>query len=213
MALDIPGRVVVFDYGEVISRSQSAADRAALVAVAGCADAQFWPAYWAYRDELDHGTLSIRDYWKAVARDLHLDWDEPRIQALWTADYRSWLSINPDTFEVIADLHAGGTRVALLSNAGFDFASPFRFSPMARFFERVFISAELGMRKPYREVYEEVAEELGIVPQEMVFVDNRQENVDGAVSLGIIGHRFVDAPTLRAFLETLAVPGRTGIAD
>jgi putative hydrolase of the HAD superfamily len=94
--------------------------------------------------------------------------------------------------------------MALLSNAGFDFASPFRFSPMARFFERVFISAELGMRKPFQEIYEEVAEELSITPGEMIFVDNKQENVDGAASLGIQTHLFVAAAGLRSFLEELA---------
>ena len=95
--------------------------------------------------------------------------------------------------------------MAMLSNAGFDFASPFRFSPMARFFERVFISAELGMRKPFQEIYEEVAEELSITPGEMIFIDNKQENVDGAASLGILTHLFVTADGLRSFLEGLAV--------
>ncbi|TXN31335.1 HAD family hydrolase [Lacisediminihabitans profunda] len=205
MALTIRDRVVVFDYGEVISHSPSERDRADLLAVAGVSDEAFWPPYWEHRDGLDQGRTSIRDYWRLVASDLGVEWSEATIHELWVADFTGWLSVNPATFEVIADLHDGGTRVALLSNAGFDFASPFRFSPMARFFERMFISAELSTIKPNPEIYLEVARELGITPQQMVFIDNKQVNVDGAEALGITGHHFIGAAELRTFLESLSV--------
>jgi putative hydrolase of the HAD superfamily len=206
LALNIPGRVVVFDYGEVISLSPNEQDRAVLLATADADPELFWQSYWAHRDDLDHGVLSIRDYWKRIGEDLAQPFSESRIQELWLADFRSWLSVNPEVFDVLAELHAGDTRMALLSNAGFDFASPFRFSPMARFFERVFISAELGMRKPYQEIFDEVAEELGIVPAEMIFIDNKQENVDGAAAFGATSHLFVTVAGLRDFLDALAVP-------
>ncbi len=204
MSLSIPGRVVVFDYGEVISREPSERDRADLVEVAGVPNASFWGPYWAHREGLDQGTIAVREYWKLVAADLGVQWSESRIQELWVADFTGWLSIDPLTFDIIADLFDGGTRIALLSNAGFDFASPFRFSPIARFFERIFVSAEMGLIKPDPQIFIEVATELGITPAEMVFIDNKQENVAGAESLGIVGHHFIAAPALRTFLESLA---------
>ncbi len=45
---------------------------------------------------------------------------------------------------------------------GFDFGDPFRRAPFGRYFERVFVSAELGKLKPHADVYEHVARELGI---------------------------------------------------
>jgi putative hydrolase of the HAD superfamily len=203
MPLTISDRVVVFDYGEVISRSPSDRDRADLLETAGVAAEAFWDPYWAHRDGLDQGTTSIREYWKLVAEDLGITWSESTIHELWIADFTGWLSVNPGTFDVLSDLHAGGTRIALLSNAGFDFASPFRFSPMAQFFERMFISAELSKLKPNADIYLEVANELGITPAQMVFIDNKQVNVDGAEALGITGHLFVGHAELRSFLESL----------
>jgi putative hydrolase of the HAD superfamily len=203
MSISIPGRVVVFDYGEVISRTPSNRDRADLVAVAGVPDAAFWGPYWAHREGLDEGTTSIREYWKRVGTDLGVEFSESRIQELWVADYTGWLSVDPAVFDIIGELHDGGTRVALLSNAGFDFASPFRFSPMARFFERMFVSAELGLLKPDPRIFEEVSRELGITPPEMVFIDNKQENVDGAAAVGATAHLFTTAADLRSFLENL----------
>ncbi|MHC5796928.1 HAD family hydrolase [Lacisediminihabitans sp. FW035] len=203
-ALSIPDRVVVFDYGEVISRSPSEAARASLEELAGVDPQRFRAAYDAHRDGLDRGTTSIRDYWMLVAADTGAHWSEARIHELWAADFTGWISVDPEVFDVIADLHAGGTRVALLSNAGFDFASPFRYSPIARFFERMFVSAEMLKLKPEADIYLEVAGELGISCAEMVFIDNKQVNVDGAVSLGITGHHFVGAAELRRFLSTIA---------
>ncbi len=203
MSISISGRVVVFDYGEVISRTPSERARADLVAVAGVPDSAFWGPYWAHREGLDEGTTSIREYWKLVGADLGVTFSESRIHELWVADYTGWLSVEPAVFDILGDLHAGGTRVALLSNAGFDFASPFRFSPMARFFERMFVSAELGLLKPDPRIFEEVSRELGISPAEMVFIDNKQENVDGAAAVGATAHLFTTADELRSFLEAL----------
>lgn len=206
MAISIRDRVVVFDYGEVISRSPDDDARAKLVRTADIAEELFWPAYWRHRDGLDQGTTNIRDYWKLVAADVGADWSESLIHELWIADFTGWLSIEPGTFDIIAELHAGGTRLALLSNAGFDYASPFRYSPIGRFFDRQFVSAEMGLIKPAAAIFLEVASELGISPGEMVFIDNRQVNVDGAEAVGITGHVFVGPAELRRFLETLATP-------
>lgn len=202
--LNIPGRVVVFDYGEVLSMSPSTADRDALVAAAGAEPDPFWAAYWRHRDELDHGLLAVPDYWARVADDLGLTFGPAQVQRLWAADFRSWISVEPGSIEIVHDLHAGGTRLALLSNAGFDFGDPFRRAPFGRYFERVFVSAELGLLKPDPEIYRHVARELGIEPADMVFVDNKVENVAGAESIGVTGHHFTGVERLRSFLTALS---------
>lgn len=204
MALRIPDRVIVFDYGEVVSRTPSPHDQGALVGAAGVEPGEFWPVYWRHRDDLDEGVLSTGEYWAKVGADLGRDWSPADIQRLWSIDFRGWISVEPGTIDVIADLHAGGTRVALLSNAGFDYGDPFRRSPMGRWFERVFVSAELGLIKPDPEIYRVVARELGIDVTRMVFIDNKEVNVAGATALGITGHHFVGVDELRRFLEGLA---------
>lgn len=204
MNIRIPDRVIVFDYGEVISVSQSEADRAALVALSGVEPGLFWRLYDRHRDDLDQGITLPHEYWALVARDAGVEWDAAQLQLLWAADLRSWISVEPGTIDLIEALHGGGTRVALLSNAGFDFSDPFRHSPMARFFEAMFVSAELGLIKPDPEIYRLVAHELGIELRQMVFVDNKAANVDAAVALGVTGHLFTGVAGLRAFLDDLA---------
>lgn len=205
---------MIFDYGEVISLSQSAADRALLERLAGVSDeagggpasARFWAAYHAHRDGLDQGTGGVAAYWRAVAGDIGASWDEGRVHELWAADFRSWLSVNPDVIDLLADLRAGATPLALLSNAGPDYGSYFRHGPLGDFFAACYVSGELRLLKPHPEIYRHVLDDLGITPDEAVFIDNRAANVAGAQALGITGHVFTGAAALRSFLAQLATP-------
>jgi putative hydrolase of the HAD superfamily len=204
MPISIPGKVVVFDYGEVISFSPSDSDRQALLSIARVPEDSFWPPYWENRDALDAGTMSIRQYWLEIARHAGVDFSESRIQQLWIADHRSWLSVNPDTYDVLLALREGGTRMALLSNAGFDFGGYFRHGPMGSLFERIFVSAEMGRLKPEQAIYRDVLDELGIEAGDMIFIDNKAVNIDGAATLGIDGHVFTTAELLRSYLDEKA---------
>jgi putative hydrolase of the HAD superfamily len=203
MAISIPNRTVVFDYGEVISRSPSTDDTDVVLALSGCEAEPFWAAYWANRDGLDQGTITIPEYWALVAADLGVSWRASRVHELWVADFRSWWSVEPGTVDLIEELHEGGTRLAILSNAGFDFSSGFRRSPMASFFERVFVSAEMDAIKPDAAIYAEVARELGIQLGEMIFIDNKAVNTDAAAALGVTTHHFTGVEHLGAFLRSL----------
>jgi putative hydrolase of the HAD superfamily len=208
--ISLPGRTVIFDFGEVISLTPSDADRAAIARLAEVDDAgaaKFWQAYSRHRDGLDQGTAGAIAYWQAISDDLGAAWDEARMHELWAADFRSWLSINPAVIEVLSDLRAGGTRLALLSNAGPDYASYFRNGPLGDFFEACYVSGELGLIKPQPEIFLHVLADLSITPAEAVFIDNRDSNVAGAQALGITGHVFTTADALRSFLTSTARSG------
>jgi putative hydrolase of the HAD superfamily len=203
---------VVFDYGEVISLAPSESDRLALLAVAGIAVVDshaagaeaFWVSYWDHRAALDRGTLGVSDYWATIADEIGLTWRASDVQALWAADFRSWISVDPETVNLLAELGAGTTRMALLSNAGFDFGSAFRYFPIAEYFERIFVSAEMSALKPDAAIYLGVIEALGITAEQMVFIDNKIENTNAAAALGITVHHFTGADGLAEFLRSLA---------
>ena len=175
-----------------------------LLGISGAEAGPFWESYWSHRDGLDQGTVSVPEYWALVAADLGVSWRTSTVYALWVADFRSWWSAEPGTIDLIEELHEGGTRLAILSNAGFDFASGFRFSPIGDFFERIFVSAEMDAIKPDPAIYTEVAGELGIPLESMVFIDNKSINTDAAAALGVTAHHFTGVEGLDAFLRSLA---------
>lgn len=205
MSMSLDTRTVVFDYGEVISALPSAEDRAAILALADAPGEAFWAAYWRHRPQLDVAGLAVLDYWRAIGNDLGLEWDVRRIHQLHLADFRSWLVVDQPTLQVLIDLQAGGTRLALLSNAGPDYSSFFRHGMLGDLFDQVFTSAELGVLKPHPDIFRAVLDALDVPAASVVFVDNLQQNVDAATALGIVGHRYTDAAELRSFLEQQAV--------
>jgi putative hydrolase of the HAD superfamily len=201
---------VIFDFGNVVSLPPSPADRAAITRLAGIGggdgeDGPFWAAYDAHRSEFDRGTGGVA-YWQAIAGDIGARWDSGLVSALWAADFRSWLPLNPAVVEVLADLRAGGTPLALLSNAAPEYGGFFRHGPVSGFFCACYVSGELGLLKPDPEIYQHVLADLGITPGEAVFVDDRPDNVAGAEALGVAGHVFTGAAELRSFLASLAMP-------
>lgn len=206
--ITIPGRLILFDYGDVISEPQSAADTAALVAESGAEPDRFWRAYHGERNALDHGLISAHEYWTRIGTACGADWDAARLQRLWSLDVRSWVSADADVVGVLDDLRTGGTRMALLSNAAAEYGGLFRFSPVSRCFEQVFVSGEMGLLKPDPAIYTRVANELGMPPARIAFIDNREANVRGAESTGMAGHVFTGAAALRDYLEALAAPAR-----
>ncbi|WP_317899545.1 HAD family hydrolase [Aurantibacillus circumpalustris] len=53
------------------------------------------------------------------------------------------------------------------------------------YFDRVYYSCRMGMRKPHREIFELVLKENELVPEETVFIDDSIQHVKGAGECGI----------------------------
>jgi FMN hydrolase / 5-amino-6-(5-phospho-D-ribitylamino)uracil phosphatase len=75
-------------------------------------------------------------------------------------------------------------------------------------FERVIASHHLGVRKPEPAFFARLVAALDVAPAEVLFVDDREDNVAGADRAGLRAHRFVDASTLRRWLADHEVPIR-----
>lgn len=52
-------------------------------------------------------------------------------------------------------------------------------------FEEIYFSHEMKMRKPDSEIYLRVLQEQQLKPQQTLFIDDNQGNIDGAANLGI----------------------------
>lgn len=52
-------------------------------------------------------------------------------------------------------------------------------------FRKIYVSSELGMRKPEKRIYRHVIEEWGVSPEETIFFDDRNENIKTAAEIGI----------------------------
>lgn len=53
------------------------------------------------------------------------------------------------------------------------------------YFTKVFLSQELGDRKPNVSIFQKVADQIGVKPEEIFFVDDSIQHVESALSLGM----------------------------
>lgn len=59
------------------------------------------------------------------------------------------------------------------------------YNRFQRCFERFYLSYEMGMRKPDPEIFLHVLKENGLAPEKTLFIDDTEEHVLGAASVGL----------------------------
>lgn len=73
--------------------------------------------------------------------------------------------------------------------------------PTDELFRKQFYSFEMHLQKPCREIFLKVLESIGSKPEEILFIDDGQNNIDAAAELGIRTVRYVPGINLAAALE------------
>lgn len=102
-------------------------------------------------------------------------------------------SINEELMQYVRTLRSYGTRVVLatnqekyrtqymLDNMGFDGA-----------FDKIYSSAHLGLKKPAIEFFDHVVKDIGAQKGDVLFWDDDQRNIDGAIEYGIHAEFYTD---------------------
>src|SRR5215831_10304431 len=193
---------VLFDYGGVICTPQPDSDVARLASAAGVPVPAFSDAYWAHRLDYDRAELDGMTYWQKVAAGVGRSFTAAQVAELIRLDDESWLHLRPGTVALIEDVAAAGYWLALLSNAPAEVAEVVAGLPVSAHFEHCVFSYSLRSVKPEPECYRAVLAMLGAGPADVIFLDDRPDNVAGAQALGIRSVQFTDSAQARAALAT-----------
>ena len=148
------------------------------------------------------GEISPEELWRELARR----WSLSLGKAEWLA-LRFWEGVRVD-FDLINWLREikPHYRTGLLSNAWNDLRWLLHRLGVAEAFDVMVISAEEHLMKPDPAIYRLALERLEVQPEEAVFVDDREENVQAARSLGIHGIRYRSREQVFAELCALGIP-------
>jgi putative hydrolase of the HAD superfamily len=194
---------VVFDYGNVISYGQPREAVERLAEAAGCGVPEFSEAYWEYRLPYDRADLTGAAYWRLVGEKVGRSFSAAEIAELTRLDIESWLHLNPGTVALVEDVAGRGHPLAMLSNAPVEVADAVAALPVAGHFEHCLFSCFLRLVKPEPGVYRAVLGTLGASAADVVFLDDRPENVAAAAGAGLGAVLFTDPSSARAELTRL----------
>jgi putative hydrolase of the HAD superfamily len=145
------------------------------------ADDKFWQQYLSVQ-------ISERDYWYIRCGELgQLLREEITIRKLVT-DLRNFKSsVRPEAETLIRQARAQGCRVGLLTNELELFHGPEVYDAFEILgsFDAIVDATHTGILKPEPQAYQLAVEALDASFESVVFVDDQQKNVDGAIACGI----------------------------
>jgi 2-haloacid dehalogenase len=107
---------------------------------------------------------------------------------------------------LVEELDAAGVPLFAITNFSGEFWGPFRDTqPVFDRFRDVIVSGAERLVKPDAAIYELALKRFGMPADALIFIDDSARNVAGAEAIGIRGHLFRDAATLRTELTALSL--------
>ena len=183
-------RIVLFDLFGVIALHQRPGALAEMAASCHAPADAFTEAYWALRPPYDAGRQSAPQYWTAVLQRLSRPVDPAAIEKLRLADIDSWSRVDDRMVGYVQSLRSRA-RVALLSNIPADHADAFLAAqPWLHNLDYVAFSGWIHAAKPDPAAFEHCVTAMNAAPADFLFVDDREENVRAAQTVGMTGHVF-----------------------
>ena len=132
-------------------------------------------------------TQHLVDAWNAML----LDFPKHRLELLETLkpNYRLFLLSNTN------ETHITEFERSLQHQHGYHNLEPF--------FEKVYYSCRLGMRKPDSEIFDYVLNQHQLNATETVFIDDSPQHIEGALKTGIQAHFLPKDQEVKALLQNL----------
>jgi 2-haloacid dehalogenase len=145
-----------------------------------------------------------------LAEHVHLIARQPEMRDLIEAYYGRWGEMlgGPieGTLAILAELRASGVPLYALTNwSGETFPIALERYEFLGWFDGIAVSGELGVCKPDPRIYRYLIERHDLDPEEVLFIDDHEANVEAARDLGMTALRFQDPARLRAELAAVGL--------
>lgn len=153
--------------------------------------------------EFESGRLTPEDFSAIVQRAVGLDIPFADFTDAW----QDIFELNAPVADLVAELKAAGYTLLLGSNTNALHAAFYRrrFRETLDQFDHYVLSHEVRVMKPSRGFFEACTTAVQAPADSCVFIDDVEENVQGAREAGLIGLVYTDVDTLRRDLIGLGV--------
>jgi len=195
-------RAVIFDLGGVLVRTENRGPRTQLAAHQGLTYDEL--SALVFDGQSSHqamkGEITTAEHWEAIRKTLEVSKKEfPQVPLeFWGGD-----ALDEDLINYLRNLRPH-YKTALLSNAWDDLRQMIEeIWKIDDAFDQILISAEVGLVKPDRLIYERIISDLGVKPAEAVFVDDFPHNVKAAKAAGLEAIHFLGPDQVLGDLQSL----------
>lgn len=198
-------KVLIFDLEKVlIDTWRNVFDLPELQHIPTSRIALFFDDYNDLRKELQYGRLTEDEFWERFITITKAKVDVNTLKGC----VRKVLVLNKELFELINSLKTSNYKLVLLSNFTKEWADYLNETyKLNSLFDAVFWSFDNAVKKPFPEAYKQVLEKLKVKPEECVFIDDKERNIEGAKAIGMQTILYRNLDSLKISLGKLGIIG------
>lgn len=143
----------------------------------------------------ERGEISDEAFAEALCEEMSLSLSYEQFSAGWQAVF---VSLRKEVITIMQQLREQGHRVVVLSNTNRLHTTywPEQYPQISAAADSIYLSQEMGMRKPEARIYQQVLAQEGYSAADAVFFDDNVDNIEGANRLGITSILVTDKNTL-----------------
>jgi len=137
----------------------------------------------SWYEQHERGEIEAAEYFDALRRSLDIELSDAQFAAGWNAIFKPEFA---GAFELFRSL-ASRIPIYAFSNSNVMHREFWecKYANTLGVFHDVFVSCDLGLRKPEAAAFRRVTEFIGTDAQNILFFDDTRENVDGAREIGM----------------------------
>lgn len=195
-------KAVVFDWGGVLIDDPAYPLVQYFAKALGVAENAYLKAYQEFQADFHKGLITEDKFWTRICAYLNIP--KLRVHSLWGQGFKAVYSPKREMFSLAGQLRRKGYKIGLLSNTE-EPSMCYFYQQGYDIFDVLVFSCEEEILKPQKTIYKRVVERLRVKPQEIVFIDNNPEFVDGAQQAGLHAILFKDIDQLKKDLARLYV--------
>ncbi len=159
--------------------------------------------YFKFNHLSNNGILPWSDVWKKVTDELGISDKHEALMKFMDQIPRH--NINEQIILLIEKLKANGYKVGLLSNNDIRAAHRFRDTKLIDYFDAVVVSADVGCSKPDPKIFKIFIEKLGVIPGELIYIDDTERSLSTAKEVGYTPILFTNYDALLQDLSNLSI--------
>lgn len=158
-------------------------------------------------DDFDKGLTSTQEFFDEIRKQIRYEGPEQELAKAWNA---MLLDIPEKRLDVLVTMKQN-YNTFLLSNTCEPHIAAFEHDLYLKhgvknfndYFDEVYYSCRLGMRKPNKDIFEFVLKQNDLKPEETVFIDDSVQHVKGAGECGISSFLLPKGEEIGDFLKGL----------
>lgn len=148
------------------------------------------------------GEIDSNEYWNYAIKEWGIESTVQEMIELVLSSY----TLEEGKLELVKQLKENGYKVGVCTNNYRDrLEGLFDRLKLSGIFDVVVASYMVGVKKPEKEIFNQLARELELLPSEIFMTDDKQSNVDGLNENGFHGHLYTSLGGLKKDLTEIEV--------